>query len=148
MSGDEPVEIGNHRSTARTARQEVPHAAPGAAVAPDNTAPRTAELAFTGDIIPHQSVGRFAKRYAPNTDPEYNFAPMFQQVSQELQAVDVAICHLETTISHGPVTGYPRFSAPIELVEAIAETGWDGCSVASNHALISVPTVSAKPSKP
>ena len=134
LSGDEPVAIGNHGSTARSARQEVPPAAPGPAIAPDNTAPRTAELAFTGDIIPHQSVGRFAKRYAPNTDPEYNFVPMFQHVSQELQAVDVAICHLETTISHGPVTGYPRFSAPIELVEAIAETGWDGCSVASNHA--------------
>ena len=129
------------------------------ATASPATAPRTAELAFTGDILPHLPVVKFARYYARNpyyegnfvymlgppemyrtlephpTDRKYNFTPMFEQISRKLKAADIAICHLETTItSRNPITGYPRFRAPIELVEAIAESGWDGCSLASNHA--------------
>ena len=67
-------------------------------------------------------------------DREYNFLPMFEQVAHQLRNADLTICHLETTVSSRSPAGYPRFSAPTELVEAIAESGWDGCSLASNHA--------------
>ena len=125
---------------------------------PETTAtPRTARLAFTGDILPHLPVVKFARYYARRThsqgssasiveppqmyrtwvepiDREYNFLPMFEQVARQLRDADIAICHLETTISSRSPAGYPRFRAPAELVEAIAESGWDGCSLASNHA--------------
>ena len=68
-------------------------------------------------------------------DREYDFRPMFEPVASKLKAADLAICHLETTVSDESPTGYPRFRAPLELVEAISESGWDGCSVASNHAI-------------
>lgn len=117
---------------------------------------RTARLAFTGDILPHLRVVKFARYYArtthyqgsiasilqppqmyrtwaPQADREYDFAPMFEQVASKLWAADLAICHLETTISSHSPRAYPRFRSPSELVEAIAESGWDGCSLASNH---------------
>ena len=117
---------------------------------------RTAELAFTGDILPHLPVVRAARNHAlaaprparlPSLLPppemygirqsdhprEYDFAPIFEQVASRLKAADLAICHLETTISSHPPRGFPRFRTPAELVEAIAESGWDGCSLASNH---------------
>ena len=118
---------------------------------------RTAKLAFTGDILPHRRVVTFARQHARNAPrpnqfplttplpemygasevteyPEYDFVPMFEEVAEELRSADLAICHLETTISPLSPTGFPRFRAPPELVAAIAESGWDGCSVASNHA--------------
>jgi poly-gamma-glutamate synthesis protein (capsule biosynthesis protein) len=35
----------------------------------------------------------------------------------------------------GGPSGYPVFNAPAELARAIAWTGWDACSTASNHAV-------------
>jgi poly-gamma-glutamate synthesis protein (capsule biosynthesis protein) len=35
----------------------------------------------------------------------------------------------------GPPSGYPVFNSPPELARAIAWTGWDVCSTASNHAV-------------
>ena len=118
---------------------------------------RRAELAFTGDIIPHRPIVTFARRHArtlaiPNgsfpapvppdiyaapavrEDRHYDFVPAFEEVAEKLRAADLAICHLETTISPLNPRGYPRFRAPSGLVEAIALSGWGGCSVASNHA--------------
>ncbi len=118
---------------------------------------RTAELAFTGDILPHRRVVTFARQHARNAplpsqspltthlpeiygasevtqNPEYDFVPVFEEIAGELERADLAICHLETTISPLRPTGFPRFRAPPELVAAIAESGWDGCSLASNHA--------------
>lgn len=134
LSSEESEPPGVLGDTARSATPNPPHAATGPTTVPDRFGPRTAELAFTGDIIPHRPVSRFARGFARNTDAEYDFTPIFEHVAPELQAADLAICHLETTISDGPVTGYPRFAAPSELVDAIAEAGWDGCSLASNHA--------------
>lgn len=133
-SSDEPAASGISVDSSLIATPEALDLTPSPVTVSRRTAPRFATLAFTGDILPHKRVGAHARRYAGNTGADYNFTPMFEQVSPKLQAADLAICHLETTISDGPVTGYPRFKAPPELVEAIAETGWDGCSLASNHA--------------
>ena len=49
----------------------------------------------------------------------------------------MAICHLEVTLARpgDGLSSYPRFRAPRELAGDLAEAGYDGCSVASNHAL-------------
>ena len=133
LSGEEsepPGILGAARSTI----PNPPQASTKRDTAHDRTAPRSAVLALTGDIIPHKPVSMFARGFARESDADYDFTPIFEHVAPQLQAADLAICHLETTISDGPVTGYPRFGAPSELVEAIAEAGWDGCSLASNHA--------------
>lgn len=97
--------------------------------------PRSAELVFSGDIIPDTQVGRLARHYAQGSSAAHDFGPMFERVAAELTAADLAICHLETTVSTGgTVTGSPNYQAPEQLVEAIAASGWDGCSLASEHA--------------
>ena len=50
---------------------------------------------------------------------------------------DLAICHLETPLAPagGPFTGYPSFSVPPQIASAIAATGYDTCSTASNHTI-------------
>ena len=134
LSSEEPEPPGILGDTVRSPTPNPPHGATSRATVPHRNAPRVAELVFTGDIIPHRPVSMFARRLAHNTDADYDFTPVFEHVGPELQAADLAICHLETTITDGAVTGYPRFGAPSELVKAIAEAGWDGCSLASNHA--------------
>ena len=52
-----------------------------------------------------------------------------------VEAADLAICHLEVPLANadGPFTGFPTFSAPPEVATALAATGYDTCSTASNH---------------
>ena len=60
---------------------------------------------------------------------------MFRLVAPHLKAADLAICHLETPLSgdNSRLSGFPLFNALGDLARAIAESGWDGCSTASNH---------------
>jgi hypothetical protein len=96
--------------------------------------PRSAVLAFTGDMIPHAPIVRQARADAGGSG--YDFTGMLSAVAPIISAADLAICHLETPIDPSrEVSGYPVFNAPPELAAAIAATGYDGCSVASNHSL-------------
>jgi poly-gamma-glutamate capsule biosynthesis protein CapA/YwtB (metallophosphatase superfamily) len=62
---------------------------------------------------------------------------MLAPITPLLTAADLAICHLEVTLARpgDALSSYPRFRAPTELATDLAEAGYDGCSVASNHAL-------------
>jgi hypothetical protein len=93
---------------------------------------RSVTVAFGGDVLIHGAVWEAAR-----TADGYDFSPMFDPVAGLLQGADVAICHLEVTLGRPgePPTGYPMFRAPPELATDLAEAGFDGCSVASNHSL-------------
>jgi hypothetical protein len=95
--------------------------------------PRTATIAFTGDLLPHGPVVNAADA---NTLDGWDFRPMFDEVRPILSAADLAICHLESPVSatDSNLSGYPVFNAPRALVEAAVDAGYDGCSTASNHA--------------
>lgn len=97
-------------------------------------APRSSYvLALTGDTLAHPRVTASALRHAGGDG--YDFGPMFAEVSLLLQAVDLALCHLEVPLDPESrlVGGFPRFSAPAELAAGLVEAGFDGCSTASNH---------------
>jgi poly-gamma-glutamate synthesis protein (capsule biosynthesis protein) len=53
------------------------------------------------------------------------------------RTADLAVCHLEVPLASpkGPFTGYPAFSAPPQVADALARIGFDACSTASNHTL-------------
>lgn len=87
-------------------------------------------IAFTGDMLPHLTVSARAR-----TVDGYDFRPMLTRLKPLLSAADLAICHLEAPLSptSRDLSGYPLFSAPWELAEAMAYAGYDGCSTASNH---------------
>lgn len=89
-------------------------------------------IAFTGDVLVHESVAGSAA-----TNDGFDFAPQFSEVAPVLAQADLAICHLETPISsdNAALSYYPAFLVPAQVADGIAAAGFDGCSVASNHAL-------------
>ncbi len=99
---------------------------------PPPPVPRSFTLAVSGDVLPHQPV--VARAW---TGGSYDFEPMLAPIRPLVEGADLALCHLEVPLSPdgGDLSGYPSFNAPGELAAALATTGYDGCSTASNHAL-------------
>ena len=108
--------------------------------APTTTEPvRTFTLVATGDIISH---GAVAERADANVDEGWDFSEMFRRVRPILAGADLALCHLESPLSMGDddLSFRGTFRVPSSLADAIAGAGYDGCSLASNHALDSGPS--------
>ncbi|MFJ6726203.1 CapA family protein [Streptomyces sp. NPDC091281] len=108
------------------------HAAPAAA--------RGFTLVASGDVLPHTSVLDRAQFDAGGTG--HDFRPMLDGVRPVVSGADLALCHLdavvgtETTPTGTPAsTGTPALTAPPPLADALAATGYDGCSTASDHSL-------------
>ena len=107
---------------------------PSTSTAPFDAA--SVSFAFSGDILPHSPLWRGAQRIAAaNGRSGYDFSPMLGGLAALHASVDVAICHLETPIA--PVgeelSTVPYYGVPAEVVDAIADAGFDRCSTASNH---------------
>ncbi|TQN43325.1 poly-gamma-glutamate synthesis protein (capsule biosynthesis protein) [Blastococcus colisei] len=110
---------------------------PEPVVAPP-TAPPPAEsftLVATGDVLIHQD--RALTAGAEQPDGSYDFSGVLEPVAPLIGAADLAICHLETPVAPrgGPYRGYPSFAVQPEIVDALADAGYDLCSTASNHSL-------------
>ena len=97
--------------------------------------PRVVKMMFTGDTLVHQAVYEQARTYGAASGKAYDFAPMFDKVRPIVSSADVAICHQETALTPDDkaVSGYPVFSTPHEILDALKGAGYDGCSAASNH---------------
>ena len=95
---------------------------------------RTFTLVATGDIISH---GAVAERADANVDDGWDFSEMFRRVRPILAGADLALCHLESPLSmdDDDLSFRGTFRVPSSLADAIAGAGYDGCSLASNHAL-------------
>lgn len=110
----------------------VPSSSTTSAPSTTTTPPRRGTMVFGGDVLVHSAVwGRAA------VPDGFDFSPMFDPLAPRLRAADTAICHLEVTLARPgePPSSYPRFRAPAVLARDLAEAGFDGCSVSSNHAL-------------
>ncbi len=91
-------------------------------------------LALVGDLMHHctQSTGA---RIAAGGEG-YDFGKTFAHAEQFFHGADLVIGNLET-----PIDGrledhcFPRFSAPIEYLDALRDAGFDVLSVANNHAI-------------
>jgi poly-gamma-glutamate synthesis protein (capsule biosynthesis protein) len=120
------------------ARSEEPPAARGRP-APAPSAEASAEargftLVASGDVLPHTSVIEQAAFDAGGRG--HDFGPMLSGIRPVVSRADLALCHMETVYGEaGHYTGYPLFKSPPEVALALAETGYDGCSTASNHSL-------------
>lgn len=92
--------------------------------------------AFTGDTLIHLPTAWWAAAYG-ESGVAYDFRPMFDPVKPLIEAAVVALCHLEVplTARSTGLSGYPLFSAPAVVADALAWAGYDGCSTASNHAI-------------
>jgi Bacterial capsule synthesis protein PGA_cap len=90
-------------------------------------------VAASGDFLIHTPVA--ARALALGGGSRYDFAPMFDPVKSHIEGADLALCHVETPLVPGPVSGYPVFRTPPALADSIKRVGWDLCSTASNHSL-------------
>ena len=90
-------------------------------------------IAASGDLLVHTPV---AYRALANGRGGYaDFRPMLARIRPIVRSADLALCHVETPMGAGAISGYPRFNAPPGLAVGIAWAGWDACSTASNHTL-------------
>jgi poly-gamma-glutamate capsule biosynthesis protein CapA/YwtB (metallophosphatase superfamily) len=98
--------------------------------------PREVTLVAAGDVLLHSPLwSQAAADGAAGGRAGRDFGPLMADVRGLISDADVAICHLETPIA-GPgqqPAGYPVFAAPPEIVPALAHTGFDACTTASNH---------------
>jgi len=85
-----------------------------------------------GDLLLHRSVNNAAA-----TADGYNYSPLLTGLDAWVQGADLALCHLEVPLAPEGVapSGYPLFGAPAQIIPALAEQGWNGCSTASNHSI-------------
>lgn len=108
-----------------------------ASATPDETPVFT--IAGGGDVLIHDQIREAAQALAEagTAGQDYDFTPLMDEVEDWIAGADLALCGLEVPIvppGREP-SGYPVFSAPEELTPALAETGFDGCSTANNHAM-------------
>jgi poly-gamma-glutamate synthesis protein (capsule biosynthesis protein) len=90
-------------------------------------------VAASGDFLIHEPVA--ARALALGGERRHAFAPLFASIRSRIAGADLALCHVETPLVPGPVSGYPSFRTPPALAGAVKATGWDACSTASNHTL-------------
>jgi poly-gamma-glutamate synthesis protein (capsule biosynthesis protein) len=91
---------------------------------------RVVKMMFTGDTLVHGAVYNQAQVYGTKSGKAYDFRPMFDKVRPILSTANVAICHQETPLSADDkqLSGYPVFSTPHEIADALLDAGYDGCS--------------------
>jgi poly-gamma-glutamate capsule biosynthesis protein CapA/YwtB (metallophosphatase superfamily) len=90
-------------------------------------------IAASGDLLIHAPLYQRAKRLGEGR--RYEFRPFLRYVRPWIAGADLALCHVETPMTSAAPAGYPLFNTPPALASAIAATGWDACSTASNHSL-------------
>lgn len=107
-----------------------------AATTTTTTPPRTFTLVATGDVLLHTALWHQASADAAASGRSgHDFGPMLAAIRPVVSGADVAICHMETPVAPpgGPYSSYPSFSVPPEITQALAATGYDACTTASNH---------------
>lgn len=86
-----------------------------------------------GDNLIHDAIYEQA---AARTSSGYDFEYAYQNISDKIEAKDVAILNQETIIStdHN-VSSYPQFNSPTELGEEMLDIGFDVFNIATNHSI-------------
>ncbi|HVD82366.1 MAG TPA: CapA family protein [Propionibacteriaceae bacterium] len=98
----------------------------------------SATVVMNGDLLWHNTLWYGAKEDAQRRGHGgYDFAPLLAGMKPVIASADMAICHEEVPLARpgGPYRNYPLFAAPPQVVRAIAATGYDVCTTASNHAV-------------
>lgn len=90
-------------------------------------------IIMVGDILLHTPVAKSGVQ----EDGSYNFDAVFENVKDEITAVDLAIVNQEVILGGEElgITGYPSFNAPYELGDALVDAGFDVVLHATNHTL-------------
>lgn len=90
-------------------------------------------IAAFGDIMMHNPQIESGKL----DNGKYDFRKFFKEINPYIEKADIAVGNLELTLAgpSQPYSGYPRFNAPDEIVDALKDAGVDAVSTANNHAM-------------
>lgn len=105
---------------------------------PSPSPSRVATINVSGDLLWHNSLWDSAALDAKATGAaKFDFAPQLAALGPYVSEADLGICHSEVPFAPpaGPYKNYPMFAAPQEIAPALAATGWDLCTTASNHTM-------------
>ena len=89
------------------------------------------DLSIVGDILCQTKMLNDAKQDAGT----YDFTPMFSNIKQYIQNSDLAIGTLETNVTNDAYSDDELYNAPIELLQAVKNSGIGLVSLAHNHVL-------------
>ena len=90
------------------------------------------KILANGDMLYHDIVYWSAKQ----SDDSYDFTNNYSEIKDLISSADLAIGDFEGTISDEmPLSGYPLFNIPKEVVSAIKDAGYDVIDLAHNHIL-------------
>lgn len=101
---------------------------------PIHAEPPEVRVMVAGDIMMHKPITDYG--YDQSTQ-QYNFGPIFSEVSAIFKEADLVIGNLETPLAgkEEGYSGYPRFNGPKEMALALKNAGFDVLTTANNHAL-------------
>jgi poly-gamma-glutamate synthesis protein (capsule biosynthesis protein) len=85
---------------------------------------------FLGDIMQHDL--QIQSAFNPETNA-YDFSSQFKYLKPLFDSTDVIVGNLEVTLGGPPYKGYPRFSSPDALADAIKNAGILYLATANNH---------------
>ncbi|HLS00599.1 MAG TPA: CapA family protein, partial [Beutenbergiaceae bacterium] len=83
-------------------------------------------IGAVGDVLLHDTPIRVAHQGGS----DYDFTPLLESTRAWSEGVDLAICNMEVPLAlpgEAP-SGYPLFGAPEQIVQNLADLGWNGCS--------------------
>lgn len=100
---------------------------------PEEIPIETYELSIlaVGDNLIHSPIYKKAN----NGDGTYNFLPIYENIKDVIQSYDLAVINQETIFieDDNKISSYPQFGTPIEMGDALVETGFDIILNATNH---------------
>ena len=105
---------------------------------PSKPRPTSVTVVMNGDLLWHNTLWYGAREDAQRRGAGgYDFAPLLAGMMPVMASADLAICHEEVPLARpgGPYRNFPLFAAPPHVARAIAVTGYDVCTTASNHAV-------------
>ncbi|MBR4700403.1 MAG: CapA family protein [Oscillospiraceae bacterium] len=98
--------------------------------AEDRTPQESVTLLALGDNLMHNTV-----MWAGQTAYGYNYNALYHYIKDDVQAADIACINQETIFINDPnqFTNYPSFGGPVQIGEALIDTGFDVIEHATNH---------------
>lgn len=90
----------------------------------------TLHMVAVGDNIIHDAFIKTAK------EDNWNFDFLYKNIKEDIKKADLASVNQETPLTedHKEAAGYPDFSTPAEVADALVKTGFDVVTQATEHA--------------
>ncbi|MGP5228942.1 CapA family protein [Arthrobacter rhombi] len=127
---------GSSAQTMGPSQTQTPTKEPASTVpSPTPSSAEEVSVMVTGDVLLHPPLWEQARADGSSAEPD--FVPLLSGLRPYLADADLAICSLETPVGteQGPYSGYPSFVVPPQILPALAATGYDACTTATNHAV-------------